>query len=59
MLTDSLIPTFNRVLAFDRDLTRLVSQNGNRSFVPSLDVIERSDVYLINCRGSRRRPGQH
>lgn len=47
MLADSLIPTFNRVLAFDRDLNRLATQNGNGFFVPALDVIERADAYLI------------
>jgi len=49
MLTDSLIPTFNRVLAFDRDFTRMMGQNGNRSFVPSLDVVERAEGYLITA----------
>jgi HSP20 family protein len=47
--TSQLIPTFNRVLAFDRDLDRLVNWNGQRSFVPSLDVVERADAYIITA----------
>src|SRR4051794_10730008 len=47
--TSQLMPTFNRVLAFDRDLDRLVNWNGQRSFVPSLDVVERADAYLISA----------
>jgi HSP20 family protein len=47
--TSQLLPTFNRVLAFDRDLDRLVNWNGQRSFVPSLDVVERADAYLISA----------
>ena len=45
--TNSLLPTFNRVLAFDRELDRLV--NGKRFFVPSLDVVERPDGYTISA----------
>jgi HSP20 family protein len=45
--TSQLMPTFNRVLAFDRELNRLV--NGQRSFVPALDVVERADAYLISA----------
>ena len=47
--TSQLMPTYNRVLAFDRDLERLVNWNGQRSFVPSLDVVERADAYLISA----------
>ena len=47
--TSQLMPTFNRVLAFDRELNRLVNWNGQRSFVPSLDVVERADAYLISA----------
>ena len=47
--TSQLMPTFNRVLAFDRELDRLVNWNGQRSFVPSLDVVERADAYLISA----------
>jgi len=49
MITTQLMPTFNRVLAFDRELDRFVRQNGERSFVPSLDVVERADAYLISA----------
>ena len=49
MITSQLLPTFNRVLAFDRELDRLVNWNGQRSFVPSLDVVERADAYLISA----------
>jgi len=47
--TSQLMPTFNRVLAFDRELDRLVNWNGQRAFVPSLDVVERADAYLISA----------
>jgi HSP20 family protein len=47
--TRQLMPTFNRVLAFDRELDALVNWNGQRSFVPSLDVVERADAYLISA----------
>src|SRR5688572_33319885 len=47
MITNSLMPTFNRVLAFDRELDRLV--NGKRFFVPSVDVVERADGYTISA----------
>jgi HSP20 family protein len=47
--TSQLMPTFNRVLAFDRELDRLVNWNGQRSFVPALDVVERADAYLISA----------
>ena len=47
--TSQLMPTFNRVLAFDRELDRLVNWNGQRSFVPSVDVVERADAYLISA----------
>ena len=49
MLTRQLMPTFNRVLAFDRELDRLVNLNGNQLFVPSLDVVERPDAYLVSA----------
>ena len=49
MITSQLMPTFNRVLAFDRDLNRLVNWNGQRAFVPALDVVERADAYLISA----------
>jgi len=47
--TSQLMPTFNRVLAFNRDLDALVNWNGQRSFVPTLDVVERADAYLISA----------
>ena len=47
--TSQLMPTFNRVLAFDRELNALVNRNGQRSFVPSLDVVERADAYLVSA----------
>src|SRR5512147_2276923 len=49
MITSQLMPTFNRVLAFDRDLDRLVNWNAQRSFAPALDVVERADAYLISA----------
>ena len=49
MNTNSLMPTFNRVLAFDRELSRLINNNGQRFFVPSLDVVERADAYVISA----------
>jgi len=47
--TSQLMPTFNRVLAFDRELDALVNWNGQRAFVPALDVVERADAYLISA----------
>ena len=49
MNTNSLMPTFNRVLAFDRELSRLINNNGQRFFVPSLDVVERADAYVVSA----------
>lgn len=49
MINNALMPTFNRVLAFDRELDRLVNWNGKRFFVPLLDVVERADAYLISA----------
>ena len=49
MITSQLMPTLNRVLTFDRELDRLMNLNGQRFFVPSLDVIERADAYLISA----------
>ena len=49
MINNSLLPTFNRVLAFDRELDRLVNWNGKRFFVPSVDVVERADAYTISA----------
>ena len=49
MTNSTLMPTFNRMLAFDRELDRLVKWNGKRFFVPSLDVVERADAYLISA----------
>ena len=47
--TSQLMPTFNRVLAFNRELDALVNRNGQRAFVPALDVVERADAYLISA----------
>jgi HSP20 family protein len=47
--TSQLMPTFDRVLTFDRELDRMMNLNGTRFFVPSLDVVERSDAYLISA----------
>jgi len=47
--TSQLMPPFNRVLSFDRELDRLMNLNGTRFFVPSLDVVERSDAYMISA----------
>lgn len=49
MTTSQLMPTFNRVLSFDRELDPLMNLNGTRVFVPSLDVVERSDAYMISA----------
>ena len=49
MINNTMIPTFNRMLAFDRELDRLVSRNGKRFFVPALDVVERADAYMISA----------
>ena len=49
MINNTMIPTFNRMLAFDRELDRLVSRNGKRFFVPALDVVERADAYTISA----------
>ena len=49
MTNSTLMPTFSRMLAFDRELDRLVKWNGNRVFVPSLDVVERADAYTITA----------
>ena len=47
--TGQLMPTLNRVLSFDREIDRLMNLNGQRFFVPSLDVVERADAYLISA----------
>jgi len=47
MINNTMMPTFNRMIAFDRELNRLV--NGKRFFVPSLDVVERADAYMITA----------
>ena len=47
--TSQLMPTFNRVLSFDREFDRLMNLNDTRFFVPSLDVVERSDAYMISA----------
>ena len=47
--TSQLMPTFNRVLSFDPELDRLMNLNGTRFFVPSVDVVERSDAYMISA----------
>ena len=49
MTNRTLMPTFNRILAFDRELDRLVNWNGKRFFVPSLDVVERADAYVVSA----------
>ena len=49
MITNSLMPTFNRVLAFDRELNRLINNGAQRFFVPALDVVERADAYVISA----------
>jgi HSP20 family protein len=49
MITTPLMPAFNRVLAFDRELDRLMKLNGKRFFVPSLDVVESADAYTITA----------
>ena len=49
MTNSSLMPTLNRVLAFDRDLERMMSRGGQPFFAPLLDVVERSDAYLITA----------
>jgi HSP20 family protein len=49
MITNSLMPTFNRVLAFDRELNRLINNGAQRFFVPSLDVVERADAYVVSA----------
>src|SRR4026207_971732 len=54
--TSQLMPTFNRVLAFDRQLDRLANWNGQRAFVPSLDVVERAGAYLRSAEPPRVRP---
>jgi HSP20 family protein len=50
MMNSSLMPTFNRVLAFDRDFDRMVTGlSSKRFFVPALDVVERADAYLVSA----------
>ena len=50
MITTPLMPTFNRLVAFDRDLGRMVAGfNGKRFFAPAIDVVERPDAYLISA----------
>lgn len=50
MITSSLMPTFNRVLTFDRDIDRMLNGwNGKPFFVPALDVVERPDAYLVTA----------
>jgi HSP20 family protein len=47
MINNTILPTFNRVIAFDREINRLM--NGKRFFVPTLDVVERADAYTITA----------
>ena len=49
MIPNSLMPNFNRVIAFDRELNRLINNGAQRFFVPSLDVVERADAYVISA----------
>ncbi|HEX6050315.1 MAG TPA: Hsp20/alpha crystallin family protein [Gemmatimonadaceae bacterium] len=50
MIHSPILPTFNRLVAFDRDLSRMVAGfNGKRFFAPALDVVERADAYLISA----------
>ena len=49
MTTSSLMPTLNRVLAFDRDLERMMGRGAQPFFTPLLDVVERADAYLITA----------
>lgn len=49
MITSQLMPTFNRVVAFDREIDRLLNLNGKRFFVPTLDVVERADAYIVSA----------
>jgi len=50
MINTPFIPTLNRMLAFDRDLGRVVAHwNGQRFFAPVVDVVERADAYLISA----------
>ena len=49
MMNNSLLPPFNRVLAFDRELDRMVSRTAKPFFVPSVDVVERADAYMITA----------
>ena len=50
MINTPLMPTLNRMLAFDRDLGRVVAGwNGQRYFAPSVDVVERADAYLVSA----------
>lgn len=49
MITTQLMPTFNRMLAFDRELGRVLNGNGKPFFVPAVDVVERPDAYLISA----------
>lgn len=49
MITSQLMPTFNRVVAFDREIDRLLNLNGKRFFVPTLDVVERADTYIVSA----------
>src|SRR3954469_20713747 len=53
MINNSLLPTFNRVLAFDRELDRMVSRAPKPFFVPSVAGVERADAYMITAE----RPG--
>jgi HSP20 family protein len=49
MINNSMIPTLNRVLAFDRELDRVMTRSTRPFFVPSVDVIERADAYMISA----------
>jgi len=49
MINSTLMPAFNRVIAFDRELDRLMTRNGKPFFDPALDVVERADAYLISA----------
>lgn len=50
MIARSLMPALDRMIALDADLERVLNgRNGRRVFVPSLDVVERPDAYLVSA----------
>ena len=45
----TLVPTFDRVLSFNRELDRVLTRNVGNSgtWLPTMDVVERADAFVV------------